>query len=426
MDMNKHGQQLFFVGLFWRKRQPPARSRPPALTVHQYPVAHEQLRLIELPRDLTRIPAQIIPPDPGFALVLDTSARDHALAHGWSKTRLTTALRGLRILAWAQDTPGSPIKATEVANLDPSFSRQPILDVLEGSGLLQDDREPAIVPWFTQLTAGLPEAIAEELGVWFDVMLHGNSTAPRTRPRAHVTIRVRVRAALPAVNAWVSEGCHTLRQVSRDDIKNALPAQGSDRALAGTALRSLFRTLKAKRVVFTNPTTHLHTGRPETRIPLPINDLTMRAALESDDPARAALAALIGFHALRSQQVRGLLLTDIRDGRVHLPGRTVPLAPHARHSLSRWLDYRAGRWPETPNPHLFITKQSAVRTTQVSHVWVNNTLGISAQAIREDRILHEARATGDIRQLCDLFGLSVKGAERYLTPFHGSPQNTAT
>jgi hypothetical protein len=34
--------------------------------------------------------------------------------------------------------------------------------------------------------------------------------------------------------------------------------------------------------------------------------------------------------------------------------------------------------------------------------------------IREDRILHEAHATGgDVRKLCDLFGLSIKGAECY-------------
>jgi hypothetical protein len=36
------------------------------------------------------------------------------------------------------------------------------------------------------------------------------------------------------------------------------------------------------------------------------------------------------------------------------------------------------------------------------------------QAIREDRILHEAHASGgDIRRICDLFGLSVTAAERY-------------
>ena len=37
------------------------------------------------------------------------------------------------------------------------------------------------------------------------------------------------------------------------------------------------------------------------------------------------------------------------------------------------------------------------------------------RALREDRILHEIHATGgDVRRLCDLFGLSVEGATRYL------------
>jgi hypothetical protein len=38
----------------------------------------------------------------------------------------------------------------------------------------------------------------------------------------------------------------------------------------------------------------------------------------------------------------------------------------------------------------------------------------SGQAIREDRILHEAHATsGDVLPLIDLSGLSVEGAQRY-------------
>jgi hypothetical protein len=46
--------------------------------------------------------------------------------------------------------------------------------------------------------------------------------------------------------------------------------------------------------------------------------------------------------------------------------------------------------------------------------WITGTIGTSEQAIREDRILDEALATnGDIRRLCDLFGLTVGGAERY-------------
>lgn len=38
-----------------------------------------------------------------------------------------------------------------------------------------------------------------------------------------------------------------------------------------------------------------------------------------------------------------------------------------------------------------------------------------AQRIREDRILHEAIAThGDVCRLCDLFGISVATAQRYV------------
>ncbi|SDU29748.1 hypothetical protein SAMN04489733_2816 [Amycolatopsis keratiniphila] len=39
---------------------------------------------------------------------------------------------------------------------------------------------------------------------------------------------------------------------------------------------------------------------------------------------------------------------------------------------------------------------------------------MNAQAIRQDRILDEAHAgNGNVRRICDLFGLSVVGAYRY-------------
>jgi len=416
LEMNRHGQQLFFVGLIWRQRRHKPRPVPFAAPAHRYPIMHKQLTLLDAPRDLTRLRVHLSPPDPDFALLLDQVDRDHALKHGWSKTRNVTIRQGLRILACLQDTPGALIKASDVDQLDPvAFNRQPILDVLEAAGLLEDDREPSIVPWFGRMVVGLPESITSELQTWFDTMLHGSSKAPRSRPRAHAAIKVRVRSVLPAVRAWAAEGRTSLREITREDINRMLPSQGNDRALTGAGLRSLFRTLKAMRLVFTNPTTHTKTGRPESRIPLPINESAMRAALGSNNPARTALATLIGYHALRGTQVRSLLLTDIRDGRIHLPGRTVLLAPHVRESLSAWLDHRSTQWPETRNPHLFINKQSAVRTAQVSNVWVIDTLGMSPQALREDRILDKANATKDLRRLCDLFGLSVKGAERYLS-----------
>lgn len=416
VEMNQHGQQLFFVGLFRQKRQPADSPQVTAERLpHQYPVAHRQLTMIDVPRDLTKLPAGFELPDPAFAKFLDEAVRAHGETHGWSKTRFNVTRQGLRLLAYAQATPGAPIKASHVAELDPTtFNRQPILDVLHAAGLLEDDREPAIVTWYARQAAGLPTAIADEVHTWFQVMLRGSTASPRSRPRAHVTIRVRVRSLLPVLRAWAADDRSSLREITRDDINQALPAHGSDRTLICSALKSLFRVLKARRLVFGNPTTHLRTGQPETRTPLPIDDAAMRAALESNNPVREALATLIGYHALRSGQVRNLLLTDVRDGRLYLPSRTILLAHPARRSLATWLDYRNMQWPETINPHLFINIQTAVRTAPVSHVWINSTLGFSAQALREDRILDEAHATKDIRRLRDLFGLSVKGAERYL------------
>jgi hypothetical protein len=55
--------------------------------------------------------------------------------------------------------------------------------------------------------------------------------------------------------------------------------------------------------------------------------------------------------------------------------------------------------------------------------WIHSAL--SAQALREDRILHEIHATGgDVRRIADLFGLTVSGATRYLNT-HDLPNTFA-
>lgn len=417
LEANQHGQQLFFADWFRQKRPSPAPSSAPRRSHHQYPVTHHQLSLIEVPRDLARGQRCGFsdPPDPPLAELLDQAALEHARTHGWSKTRRNDARKGIRILLSLQDTPGARIKASEVAWLDQiSLAQQPILDILTTAGMLDDDRQPALLPWFARHLEGLPDPMVGELRVWFDVLRLGSTTPPRSRPRSATTVRLRVHYAMPAVRAWAAAGHNSLREITRDHIQRELPAEGSDRALVGQALRSLFTVLKARRLVFTNPTTHIRTGRPETRDPLPMPVSVLREALHSEQPARAALAALVGFHALRNGQLRGLLLADVRDGRLHLPERTILLASPVRERLAAWLDHRTQRWWHTINPHLFINAYTAVRTSHVSHLWINQTLGVSAQAIREDRILNEAIATGgDIRRLCDLFGLSVKAAERY-------------
>lgn len=140
----------------------------------------------------------------------------------------------------------------------------------------------------------------------------------------------------------------------------------------------------------------------------------MRAALDSDNPACAALAGLLAFHAVRVRQLREIRLTDLHDGRLHLGEQVIPLAQPVRDRLSAYLDYRNRRWPQTANPHLFVSYHSAGRTDPVGMSYIQNQLGMPAQAIRQDRILDEAIATrGDLRRVIDLFGLSPAGALRY-------------
>lgn len=128
------------------------------------------------------------------------------------------------------------------------------------------------------------------------------------------------------------------------------------------------------------------------------------------------MVALTAFHGLRVGQLQRLHLTDLRDGRLHIDGRVIVLVDPVRDRLRAYLDQRQQRWPNTANPHLFITKHTARRTDPCSRRWIWLTIGpgLSGAAIREDRILDEAHAPeGDVRRLADLFGLSIQAGTRY-------------
>jgi integrase len=102
--------------------------------------------------------------------------------------------------------------------------------------------------------------------------------------------------------------------------------------------------------LFTDPTSRVKVGYHEAKQPLPVNVELLRAALMSDDPARAALVALVAFHGLRAGQLQRLQLTDVRDGRLHVEGRVIILAEPARERLRAYLDMRRQPWPDTAQP----------------------------------------------------------------------------
>jgi len=418
---NRHGQQLFLADLF---QQPGAARRPVILSTALAairPVAHWQEVLLPADRDLRRVgvgtAAAWTVAGNELTIALTHHAEEHGRRHGWSHAQHRKVRQGIHILLALQDTPGAAITTSEAAQLTGTWLPvRSICEVLDAVGMLVDDREPAVRRWFRKRIAGLPATMRQEVTVWFTVLEQGSTISPRRAPRSESTIRVMVGWVVPLLTGWAAAGVQSLREISREDIIGALPERGQTRAEKVQGLRSLFAVLKQRKVIFANPTARLRINKPARAHPLPTDLARVRHALDSPDPARAALVALLAFHGLRSGDLRHLLLSDLRDARLHLNGRTILLAPAVVERLNRWLAYRSAYWPNTANPYLFVTFRTSAHTTPVSVSWVCRRIDLpgSAQAIREDRILHEAHATrGDARRLSDLFGLSVTAATRY-------------
>ena len=411
---NRHGQQLFIadVGRISMVLPWHHEPRPP-----RHPRGVHQLSLFDPPKQ-TWLSGHGFgePPNPVLAKLIDTVCVDHATQHGWSRSTTQRTRSSLRALLGMLQHRDGPLAARAViARMEGTgWPIRPVFAILDEVGLLDDDRIPTIDLWFQREVAGLPPQITEELHAWFDVLRHGSTTTPRSVPRHPTLIKTRCYWGLPTIRSWAEDGRQSLREISRDDVLAALPSSGNGRATTAIGLRSIFRVLKARKIIFVNPTIRLNAGSFASREPLPIDVDRLRKILQSDDPARAALGALIIFHGLSKPDLCALMLADIRDSRLAIGDRTIPLAPAVRQRIAAWLDHRNTRWPNTANPHLFVHFRSATTLDPVGKQWLQLTLGLPVRALREDRILNEAHATrGDIRRLVDLFGMSANAAGRY-------------
>ncbi|WP_370134967.1 hypothetical protein [Streptacidiphilus sp. EB103A] len=426
---NRHGQQLFFgdcdrrvrlsVPLRDRQEHRRLRTRTPDYRWPLVPAVHQQLLLFTPDRDWEvckpgRLPDAV---DTELVAALTALSRERAQRLGWSKQVQATVRAALRAVVAMQDTPGAAIKASDVQALASmnGVTVKHATAVLAEAGFLDDDLpRNGTETWFADKTAELPEHVRDELRTWLETIQNGRTTPPRFKPlRSHSAIRNYARAIVPLAQIWATSH-EFLREVTQQEILDALPAEGAQHAAAITAVRSLFRALKAHQLVFQNPTRKLGSVIVR-RVPQQLAPDLVEERLRDPDPVRAVLGALIAFHALSVQDLREVLTTDIHDGRLHQDHRVILLAAPVRERLADYLDYRAQRWPRTAKPHLFINHQTAYDTEPTSNVWATGVLGISARAIREDRILDEALATGgDVRRVWDLFGMTPSGSQRYL------------
>ena len=216
----------------------------------------------------------------------------------------------------------------------------------------------------------------------------------------------------------------------RDDIQAALgqhPGVRADNLLP--ALRSLFRALKQEKIIFRDPARGA-TLPSMRRLPAPIPADLLRGLIDrARTPIAKVTVALIAVHAPGKKETTLLLLEDLDLPRSQLAvrrptgTRTVYLGDLSRALMTGWLRERHRCWPLTRNPHLLVTRHTAVGTagppmarTVLDAIF--GEPGLTPSQVRQDRILGEARHTADPVRLMRVFGLSAHPAMKYVQAAH--------
>jgi hypothetical protein len=356
------------------------------------------------------------PDNPWLACALHL-AHTTAEARGWTPVTRRGMQRTLvTLLAGHHDS--DRIRATDVRTVASrhSVNVDYVIAILDEMGVLTEDRPQVFDTWLVSKLDGMTPAIGHEVSRWARVLHDGG---PRTLPRKPDTVRTYLRIIRPALLDWSTRYDH-LREVTRDDVLACLrELRGERRASAVTALRSLFAWARRSGVIFRNPATRIATRKREHVLwqPLSTKDIAEVVTTAATPHARVFIA-MASVHAARPHQIRAMQLhdVDLADRHLTIGGQRRPLDDLTRTVLLAWLNYRAQRWPATANPHLLISRASALRHGPVSAMWIRELRGLTAtlERLRIDRQLEEAIATGpDPLHLAMLFGISETTAIRY-------------
>lgn len=425
------GQQLFLADLYRphaRPRTVPRRRstkgrppKPPPRIAARPGVEGVQLLLFtDLPRTYR----------PGSVDLRSGAAPDNPwlhwalhLAHTAAETRgfdptVRRALNRNLVMLLASHHEGDVVRVSDFHHLIRlrSGALTHVMDVLSTMGVLLDDRPAVFDTWIESKIDVLPSPIAGQVQRWSHVLRHGG---PRRRPRHADTAIAYARVAVAALTIWSQAHDH-LREITRDDILTYLDTlHGEPRCTALTALRSLFSWAKRDGVIFRNPVAGIRLGKRARTIwqPLTEDEIT-RTIRAATTPQAKLCVVLAAVHAARPGQVRALQLDDVDLGnrRIIIAGRSRPLDELTHRILLEWLDHRRNRWPHTANPHLLISKESALHRGPVSATWILDLRGQPAtlERLRIDRQLEEALASGgDPLRVASVFGVSQATAIRY-------------
>jgi len=354
-------------------------------------------------------------------------------ARGWSPSTLRRVQHSLAALLASQPTLARPLEAAAVRQflIERRLTALRVVEFLADQGLVRVDEHAVLDRWLAGRLQPLPAAIQAEVQIWIQGL---RGRGPRAgRPRRDATIQGYVRAAAPALADW-SARYQSLRQVTTKDVAAQLePLAGPTRKLTLVVLRSLFRTLKARRLIFTNPTAGLTAPGAPPLLGLGL-DPARRAGLlgRLDRPDQQLIVLLAGVHALRPHQIRVLALEDIDPGTgiLRVAGRPRRLDSLTGQALRGWLELRRVRWPASANPYLLVNQSTAGGLTPVTRGYVQavfQQLGVTAEDLRVDRLLAEVEATGaDPLKLTEFFSITDTTAIRYCLGFGSPDQRPAT
>jgi integrase len=344
-------------------------------------------------------------------------------ARGWAPGTLRQACRAVTAVPASREQLGEP--PWQAARLRQFLSQRRLValravEFLTDQGLARATPQAAFDQWLAARLAVLPAPVAAEVRMWAETLRGRGPRAGHARQAS--TIQGYLRILQTPLASWAAR-YESLRQVTTDDLTAELaPLTGATRLLALSAMRSLFKTLKARRVLFTNPAAPLTGRRIQPPPVLPLDD-TQRSRLlgRLHDPAERLIVLLAGVHALRPSDICALTLDDADPaaGALLVSGRARPLDRLTAGQLRAWLQARHARWPATANPHLLINQSTAGGLEPVHRGYIQASLrraGITAKDLRADRLHDEAHASGgDPLRLAHLFGISDAAAIRYCT-----------
>jgi hypothetical protein len=243
---------------------------------------------------------------PGLALTpadwqLVASLTGYGQARGWAPGTLARNRRALAVVLTSRHELGQPPWDAENLRrflVTRHLAALRVAEFLTDEGMVRANPRAALEQWRARRLAALPAPFAAEVQTWTEA-LHGRG--PRAdRPRHPRTIEAYLRVLEAPLAEWAGR-YESLRQVTTEDLTAQLaPLTGATRRLAMAAMRSLFTTLKARRVLFTNPAAPL-TGRAVQPPPVLPLDSARRARLLSHfhEPGQELIVLLAGVHALR-------------------------------------------------------------------------------------------------------------------------------